>query len=391
MVRLSRKGRNPGRKGRKADPDWRGKEKELLSRLKERLDSHQWGWLNGSVQLTAPDLATVDTDTLKVLFPPRPPEKPPGVNDAELIRTFIWQTWVKTAAGIFEPLLGNIRSFWYAHLEEFYRRHGLVKSRLLSLALAFRLFDGALGRWPSEDLEVLEAAIREEKVTETMTEQMDLLVGHRVFRFQDEFGFREPMDNRRHRGRNRPRFLFFTEKEGLWWLCETLYAGLERPGKEALPSISVMASNGQPSFLTLEYFARQLQGVSNLVVGAFCDHDPWGLSIAEQIDSKLRFLGFRVVTYRLTTVDLFTPEQIQNGRNFSSLDPEKGLGKQVHNWFLKTGGTEGQKIGLHIDVIPNPKKIQRAKSWLEALVADRTPPFPVIAPVPFPECCGPGA
>jgi len=76
-------------------------------------------------------------------------------------------------------------------------------------------------------------------------------------------------------------------------------------GDDGLESkITVFSTKGQPPFVAVEHLANELLNlpypVANPVILACSDLDPWGLRIAEQIDAKMRFFGFKsVTTYRV--------------------------------------------------------------------------------------------
>jgi hypothetical protein len=135
--------------------------------------------------------------------------------------------------------------------------------------------------------------------------------------------------------------------------------------------------------VTLEYYAKDLQRarVSNLVIGAYCDYDPWGLQIAEQMDAKMRFLGFKsVITYRLTTIDLFTETQIAKGKDLSDVPPkQKAI---VDRWMEKTGGAHGKPTSVHIDVMSRTDKERLAKKFRNGTTNDNLDDlFPRVEPV----------
>jgi len=366
-------------------PPWQAREDAEAARLKTALKKFEWKWFSRNVRLGAPDLQEVDTRTLKQLFPPTRKSDRNELNDWAVIITLIWQTFIKILEGLVRPVRGNVRSFWYQHLERFFRKHGLLgKARLTSPWTRVKWEKLLRGeRWTRSGL------TPEERAVEDMTEAINRFVAHNVFRYGGAFQFQEPIEAKHHVGRTRPVFLFFTEKEGLWWLCQMLWDQEENPRKV---SISVLAANGQPSLLALEDFAlRLLKKAKNIVIGALCDFDPWGYSIAQQIAAKLRFFGFTSVTaYYLTTADLFTPEQTALGKDFSPViapgsTAPKSLQTLVKNWLDRTGGVDGKPLGLHIDVLSDDVKQARAVEWMDAVLAGQVPPYPLVDVVPFPE------
>lgn len=350
------------------------KQAELVANFETELSVDDMKWLRRNVQLHAPELDKADTETVRKLFG----TKAGGMNDAGLVRSYLWQSWILMGLGQVEPIDGNLRSFWYQRLEPFYRRHGLVDTDLVG-----------------EDGKPLvlrkKYSSRGEKIVNVMGERMSELVGYRIFRYRD-LGFDEPFDHRAKPGRGRARILLVTEKEGLWKFMLLFHKGeLEAPGRSSkkpkppitFKSISVMASNGQPSMLALEYFYDTLKslGVGNLVIGALCDLDPWGYEIALSYTEKLHFLGMKeVTTYLLPQPSWFTPEQIAAGRDLSNL-PTAGERTLAKKWFDKTGGVNGKLIGLHLDVVSKSKLLLNIYDWVkQVLKNDHVPGYPLVTP-----------
>lgn len=324
--------------------DWRELEKQQLEALPQRLHPGDWKWLRSSVAFETVDLDLATTQEVLALFPGDSSERPGSVNDSRLIRTFLWQLWLKIKARQAPPVEGNIRSTWYQALEPFYHKHDLIGRRALLQASSYQLEEA-----PVNWIGIRKRTSDADRVATNMTAILGEFIYAHVFRFSD-FMYQEPLDHRALVGRDKPKNLYFTEKEGLWRLAKELHEDKLDLGN----SISVMASNGQPSLLALDFFAQSLisRGVRRITAGCFSDYDPWGYLIAQGLDDKLRFLGFDVTTYYLTSAALFTPEQIARGRDFSQLDPnDKALKTLVDNWLVVTNGVNGRPIGLHIDVL----------------------------------------
>lgn len=315
-------------------------EARVLQELKARLgeSSAEWKWLMRNVEWDAPDLRKATTEEVMAVFG-NGQDGQIAVNDSRLVRTMLWQSWIKIQAEVDDPVDGNIRSYWYQRVEPFYRRHDLL------------------------DLKTRERNGRASatQVAEAMTEAVGEFVANRIFEYGGAFHFEAGMESLVKKGRNFPRILFFTEKEGLKKLADYAYNQVE--------TISYVVSKGQPSFVNLEYFSKRFAGsrVGTLVIGAFCDWDPWGLQIAEQMDSKMRFLGetvgFKVETYMLTSRKLFMEEDIAAAHDLSN---EKQHAKVVAHWMDWGGGIDGKPLALHLDVIPFAKKKVVVERFIEA-------------------------
>lgn len=355
--------------------DWRELEKQQLEALPARLHPDDWKWLRGAVKFETVDLELATTAEVMALFPGTSDERPGSVNDARLIRTFLWQLWLKIKAKHSPPVQGNIRSTWYQALEPFYQKHDLIGRRALLQGSRHQLEEA-----PIREIGIRKRTSEADRVATTMTDILGDFIYAHVFRFSD-FVYQEPLDHRALVGRDKPKNLYFTEKEGLWRLAKELYEDKLDLGN----SISVMAANGQPSLLALDYYCQGLvsRGVRRITAGCFSDYDPWGYLIAQGLDDKLRFLGFEVTTYYLTTANLFSPEQIARGRDFGNLDEkDKALKTLVDRWMAVTNGVNGRPIGLHIDVLSWGLKSAQGQNFRKwAIVGQAGEWFPVVQPL----------
>jgi hypothetical protein len=352
---------------RRQDPSYETSARDHEGRLDphQPLDPGDWAWLKANVRFDAGDLATMAREDILALFPATRRGKNPPLNDPALLQTFVWQTWLKVRSGELGSLDGNVRSLWYQHVEDLYQRN-----QLLPL-----------------DSRGVERDEAKEIIIEIMTDQVQEFVWHRIFRYRDELNLNRTSDGIYQVGsRGRPGILFHTEKEGLYKHCEQLHDG--DPDNEnrllAGESISVMASRGQPSYLALEYFAKELKArqVSRLRIGCLCDYDPWGLCIGIAMDAKLRRLGFNVTTWPLTTDSLFTETDARSGKNYTELlrsEPDspklRSLQKMIGTWFKLTRGIRGKPICLHVDKADKDTRKERLKKFFTHLIHhDGAPP-----------------
>lgn len=255
--------------------------------------------------------------------------------------------------GELRPLNGNLRSFWYRYLEHFARKYGLLER------LSRRVGESA-----------------EDRMIDTMTEQIGQFVAHRIFRYTGEMKFVSPLGALWKIGRKRRGWFYFTEKEGLWEVCQGIWA-------DDKLSPTVMASDGEPSGLVLEKLAMELwkMGVRSLKTGTFCDPDPWGWCIDATIDAAMRRYGFEVDTWRLVTPKLFTEDDLSGARDYSAIiakfeDPNyKATSKErlIYNWFRLSNGHHGKPLALHSDVITEEKRDSVNRAFLKALEAGKEP------------------
>ena len=339
-------------------PNWQPVDPK--TELPFNLSKADWAWFDRNVPWDAPKILDMTTAELKALFPKK--------NSRTLIiRTFIWQCWLLIQMGEMRPLKSTLRSLWYRELEGFMRRHHLVKDDLVT-------------RGSDVDSD-------EDRIVETMREQIGEFIDHRIFRYSGAFQF-IPMFNSAYLiGQRRRGWFFFTEKVGLWRsTCQALY-------NHKTLSCSVMASNGEPSGLTMEQMGMELRklGVSSLVQFTFADLDPWGWWIDASLDSFMRRLGFDVQTWRLTTADLFTEKDAEGSKDFTPIikkfeqneqhpDPMfKPTSKEVliYNWFKLSKGWNGRPLAMHCDNILEEVREERVQKFLKEL-QKKEPHFPGI-------------
>ncbi len=269
-----------------------------------------------------------------------------------------------------EPLEGNLRSFWYRDQGPFIKFHNLLVTdeapilamrgvtdvfpdviELMENFIQIRDFDGF------EDILFRGGGGREMYLTNKMGISFDQFVIRGFFRFQGEFKFQDSREFFRVIGKKRPRFILYTEKEGLFWLCKDIAQEL---------GITVIASQGEPGWLTMEYFSDALKarGVKNVEVVALTDYDPWGYNIAKNFGEKLMepVFGFGVKTEHLTSLDLFTKESIKyKKRDLTQVSYSKR--KQVDDWMKITGGINGEPFGMHIDNADFGRIKTAVKKW----------------------------
>ena|GEM_PF-3836605 len=338
-------------KPRRENLPWYETEARVLRKVKTDLgaDSKEWKWLQRSIHWDSPDLKTATTEQVVAEYPST--AKDQLLNDARLLRTMIWQSWIKIQAALMLPIDGNLRSFWYQIVKTFYIRHNLLQH----------------GRYTKSTGDAISSA---------MNEALGEFVFRRVFEYGGAFQFHSA-DVFWQRGKDQPRILLFFEKRGMYELCKWAY--------KSIAKISYMASRGQPSYLELEKFSKEFADgrVATLVIGGFPDWDPYGWNILEELDAKLRFLGervardkktgkwiqFKVKTYMLTSAKIFTEEDIASGDDLSLWPP--GYQKMIKAWVDKGGGVNGKPIAMSINAVPVPKMKVLMERFIDYATGDQ--------------------
>lgn len=383
---------------KKRHESWKDVERRFLEGLPDKKKA--WVKKNVNVELDN-DVTQLSREKLIEMFPGRPEEEEgelrDTLNDKGLLMTFVWQIGMKIKAGDYTFIDGNLRTSWYKHVEPLYVNKDLLESDVahpLSHDELERLVSPdvwALAKGRSEKSELLRAAIagevnvyrgmkrseqvvyrriaraaRERYIVNTMTGAFGTFKLNGVFHYKDDFGFVDPRESYRIIGDNRPRVIFFTEKEGLWWLCKELSKKYK---------ITVIASQGESSLLAMEFLVELLKKkkVRSVVVGALTDYDPWGFAIAMNFAIKLAadvfFGGGKVHLTRLNGSQadlkkLFTPEEIERGkRDLTNYSQYKQ--SQVEEWMKITDGIGGGKYGIHVDPAQRDRLMAVAESWIK--------------------------
>ncbi|MFH1451018.1 MAG: hypothetical protein ABIF89_00185 [bacterium] len=339
--------------------NWQKMQEQVL----KNLNFTQKEWLGKSVDLEVNDLRKMTQREIRARFPGKKPdagsasEEPQitTVDDARLIRSFIWQSYLMIKAKELKPLQGNLRSFWYRELRPFLKNNNLLETDegppvlIDSIKDIFPEEEDSLGETSKDAKGFLKSFKgtdfgRELYIVDKMGKIFDKFVLNGFFRFQDEFEFQDPRESFRIIGRKKPRLIFFTEKEGLFWLCQEISKKY---------GISAVASHGEPGYLTMEYFSDALKnhGVRSVEIASLTDYDPWGYNIADGFGEKMvePIFGLKAKITHLTSLDLFTKEKIDYAkRDLTKVSPSKK--RQVDEWMKITHGIDGKPCGMHVDL-----------------------------------------
>jgi hypothetical protein len=346
--------------------DWR----EAAAWVRERLTGSQKRWLQSHLAWEAEDLDRVDREYVRRVFlkyepGEEPGERVPTVDDSRLLRTLIWQFWMKLLAGQAEPVGGNLRSFWYHPVGPFYRRHRLDRTDRPTLKgdeVLLRL-NVAAGLWlavAAERPEVSSGSRRKDYLIKEMTRCLGEFVVRRFYDFRD-LGFL-PDEPPYKVGTRAASILVFTEKQGMRWLVEEQHASR---------GVTCYPSNGEPSLMTVGELVSRLRAkkIARVRAGGFCDHEPYGYNMLESLDEKFRVYGMRAEVYLLTTTDLFDPEVLEHDKR-PLADTERN-----RRWVQRTGGIHGELFGIHVDLARHDRLRQRAAEFVRWARGSGEPPW----------------
>ena len=361
--------------------------KETEQRELKKLPANARQWVAANVNLErSNDLQMRSRSELLAMFPDKN-----GLNDRKCLKTLIWQQWLKIKAREAQPVKGNLRSFWYGTYEVFCIDKDLLESDLAVpeenlMEAVFQenprwagLFNESikgpadlereLGSRSRGAVERIWRSGRESYLQSLVSICFDEFVKNAVFRFQGAFMFNDPRESFRILGHDKARYIFFTEKEGLWWLCKEIHNEY---------SITVVASKGEPGLLAMEYLydALRHKKVGTLEIGAVTDYDPWGYNIAEGFAEKLGYSIFYGEGKVSNTIlngsqkDLekfFTPEEIERGKR-DLRKYSKYKKKQVDEWMGKTQGINKEPYGIHVDLAQRDKLKAEVARWLKEVM-----------------------
>ena len=306
--------------------------------LKKHFKESQIEFIQKRIALDCPDLRSMKPEQLTEFF-----SRNGGINDAKIIMTFLVQYFVRFLEEQDGSVRGNLKSFWYRKLARSLERLGRHEVR--------------------GGISVKSAGSRSSYLLKTMEDSFEQLFLKEFFHYRDldVYNHRESF---RLMGRDKKRHLFYTEKEGLFWFCETVHAR---------HSCHAFASRGSATWLDIDYLAEAIRklDVRNLYVAALTDYDPWGLYIAKQIRRKLEsaLFGFRKIQLEvLTDLELFDPAVIQREKRYLLTGheyPQDPVYRIVQRWIDHGGGINGEPYGMHVDHLDHAKAFKRVDSWIQ--------------------------
>lgn len=247
--------------------------RDLSARRAESATSAQLDWLDDNVDLSAPDLWKLSPARLLERFGQTPRRWRKGdpvwdVNDARLLRTFVWQTALRMRAGLIRPLRGSLSCLWLSCARPFLCHHGLLEGS---------------------------NAGRERYLQRTLEAALEAFVLQGLLRCE-ELQIWEPALRFRVVGRELPRFILFTDRLALFWLCQELADRFR---------ISALAADVEPSLVAVEQMACELtrRGARNLMLAAVS-----GREAQDRLHRMLEAPAFAFSSVQSTMLtDLFDP------------------------------------------------------------------------------------
>lgn len=263
------------------------------------------------------------------------------LNKSLFIKNVIWQTHERLNAGEKPFDIGNIRSFWY-YIKDTMDRVGANKKG-----------NGYL----------------------IVSDMFMVMVKAGLFKYKD-FGFDDDDKGNRWHAKKHPNIILFAEKTSYTDLMQEVNRDFD---------ITTIATGGQSSYLSTEYFVdelrkRQVDLSKEFVVFSIVDFDPAGDIIATKFVENLMDNGINEVRtfpgafYKyFERKDIVIPENMtQEQRNKVYRLPLKvrksGLAAK---WAARTGGVNGKKnilYGIETVVMPKAQIMQVFMTELSKII-----------------------
>ena len=271
------------------------------------------------------------------------------LNKSLFIKNVIWQTYEKLQAGEKPFDIGNLRSFWY-YIKDTMDRAGANKKGDPYLIVSNMFM---------------------------------VMVKARLFKYSD-FGFDDDDKGNRWHAKRHPHIILFAEKTSYTDLLQEINRDFD---------ITTIATGGQSSYLSIEYFVDELRanGVDlnkKFSIFSIVDFDPAGDIIATKFIENLEDNGIKNIQvfpgkfYKhfkrkdIITIANMTKEQRRKVYRLPLKVRKSGLASK---WAAKTGGVNGKKNILYgIETIVM-SKAQIMKIFMSELAKVITIDFDMIA------------
>ncbi len=257
-----------------------------------------------------------------------------------LMANFLWQQVNYIRAGAETPVPdGNVRSLWY-----------LVKPVISRLDL-----------------------LNDTDYYKTLSEKLGEMVSSKILSYH-EFGLIE--DGKWQIGAFNPHIILMGEKESHFKFLQQM---------QDLTGATIMASGGQPSTRTSEYFTDALKaklqesGITDqITVLSLTDYDPFGWSLLDTFMGDLKTFGIKnPQVINLSVPKNYTPEELE----FRHYDIEKSHdtpAAMLKKWMKLTNGIDGKPWGMEVDVL------MLNRNHVKTLILEAGKPFfKVPPPVPI--------
>jgi hypothetical protein len=256
-----------------------------------------------------------------------------------LMANFLWQQVNYIRAGAESPVIdGNVRSLWY-----------LVKPVLSRLEI-----------------------LNETDHYKTLSEKLGDMVSNKILSYR-EFGLLE--DGKWKVGGFNPHVILMAEKESHFKFLQQM---------QDLTGSTIIATGGQPSTITSEYFTDALKvalekagNPEQITVLSLTDYDPFGWALLDTFMGDLKTFGIKnTQVINLSVPKNYTAEELEF-RHYDIEKSEDTPETMLRKWMKLTNGIEGKPWGMEVDVLMLNKP--RVK---DLILEAGKPFFKVPPPVP---------
>ncbi len=254
-----------------------------------------------------------------------------SLNKSLFIKNVIWQTYEYLKAGQKPFDIGNIRSFWY-YIKDTMDRVGANKKG-----------DGYL----------------------IVSDMLMVMVKAGLFKYRD-FGFDDDDKGNRWHAKKHPHIILFAEKTSYTDLMQEVNRDFD---------ITTIATGGQSSYLSIEYFVdelrqRQVDLAREFTVFSIVDFDPAGDIIATKFTENLADNGVKNLRtfpgpfYKgFKRKDIVIPAHMTKEQQAKVYRLPLNVRKSglAAKWAARTGGVNGKKnilFGIETVVMPKAQIMQ---------------------------------
>lgn len=249
-----------------------------------------------------------------------------NLNKSLFIKNVIWQTYETLKAGEKPFDIGNLRSFWY-YIKDTMDKVGANKKGDPYLIVS---------------------------------DMFMVMVKSGLFKYSD-FGFDDDDKGNRWHAKRHPHIILFAEKTSYTDLLQEVNRNFD---------ITTIATGGQSSYLSIEYFVDELRdrGVdlsAQFSIFSLVDFDPAGDVIATKLIENLEDNGIKNITVfpgqfykHFKRKDIVIPENMTDDqrKRVYRLPLKVRQSGLAAKWAQKTGGVNGKKNILYgIETIVMPK------------------------------------
>jgi hypothetical protein len=242
----------------------------------------------------------------------------------EFMANFIWEYYHLMRRGLRQPVMGNLRTFWY-----------ILKPTLARAFTASENEDNQFSDFNSE-----------KHYAQLLQVFQRMIVRYRLFSFHD-FDFTDEGQRFYALGSKHPDIILVSEKNGHFRRLQMLQ-------KEF--GVTIISLGGMPSVLTSEYFSDLLKSSfpasRPLKIISIVDYNPSGAIILKSFAAQLAHQGHKHLAsvQNLLTPEIFTPDELK-----AIVEPipmkSKADQTKARRWLKAGGGINGQPLGLESEAL----------------------------------------